>query len=964
MFTVRFLIGALFAACFCLGNYDNALASHNFSAPELKPVSGSYKIAKSTFLPDADGDLGLSGHSISKYDHNYGDNCAGYNLEACPDGGICSSCPFNLTKKKLVSCKSGFEKSGSSCKASSCGAINSSYKDSIPTNQICTKFTEDGKTCYKDCKDVDCSGYPLTNCTTTVANSTGLTICPDCESANANCSPKKCKITACNTGYKLNADETACVEKDDTCPTGYYKTCETGTIGDPVQTEKGTNCYQCKALDDNCPSGYTKQSCINGYSATATTEAGSTCYLCKSRTPVCSGCALNTAVCNGKENTKKIVNEFGSEAFVASACNQFYVGSSSDANFGKGKWYLPSIGEWMDVYGYNVDEITDGIGKSGYNGNNLEAINTALDTLIGMGVEASVLRNECYLSSSEYDKHASWVINIGSGYRTFNSRMGNGVCYARSFLLLENKFSASVPTVGNVIYTDLTFDTADNYNDSKTAAGIVTWVSENGKSVKIINLKDLTFSDYGSAGNFDPNNPYGGSVMTTSHTSSLLDGTETSVVNFVDATLLAAIQGNCEGRPCEICSEEEEWFVQNGYDMSEGTCIYTDEDELNFCIGPQCSETEYPYEYDCVKGCYLAPKHNKWAETRACLENNTAPCPEGDENCSRNNFFCYYLLDCNNYSDEYYSCTEQDSDYYVTSVKIAGDFEKFTCPEYHYCNASNWYNPTCEIAGDFNESLKTLVNAACPNISSGADARLVVFYKDANNADVENLLKRLNILDDAYGSDFGILSLAYTNGTTEIEDKKVCYNPNCETSYQGSTSICLYDQMYYRYVYTYTQPIGDSLCKMNHCDIKLYDEVSDLASAYGVDEETAAIINSVMSNKISETAPFRIYLWRTDNDTFAEDTYQTNCGNTECFDIAKVYLGKSGACSKSADFIRNIQGNGHVTSTCADYLIRYTHKMYYNPDTLSNHSSNSDWNACVTRLTEGKSSCYDPTGDR
>ena len=250
MIIVRCLFLMLFVTCFygsdalAAGN-SAPLASHNFFTPELKPSPDSFKLAKSTFLPETYDDLGLSGRHNTKYDFNKND-CSAYSLSSCPKGATCSKCPFG-NRYKLNSCQDGWRISGNSCIAASCSALNSNYKSAIPDNQICTKVTEGGLTCYKDCRAVACDGYKI-NCDNGVSGSniTSSALCPDCMNDNAKCSPKLCKITACATNYKTNADNTACVEKDDTCPNGYYKTCETSTIGDPKYTERGTACYQCK----------------------------------------------------------------------------------------------------------------------------------------------------------------------------------------------------------------------------------------------------------------------------------------------------------------------------------------------------------------------------------------------------------------------------------------------------------------------------------------------------------------------------------------------------------------------------------------------------------------------------------------------------------------------------------------------------------------------------------------------
>ena len=257
MIIVRCLFLMLFATCFHGSNalaadFAAPLASHNFFTPELKPSSDAFKTAKLIWLPDSFEDLGLSGHSSTKYDLNKND-CSAYPLASCPSNGKCTKCPVGAGWK-LQSCNSGFALTNGKCLASSCQGINSSYKTEIPTGQVCTKVTQGGLTCYKDCRNVSCSGYTLNCDTFNVPYSASKTTCPDCESANANCSPKLCKVGSCQTGYKIANNGTSCVALDDTCPNGYYKSCETGTQGDPEYTEKGTACYQCKP-NTRCPSG-------------------------------------------------------------------------------------------------------------------------------------------------------------------------------------------------------------------------------------------------------------------------------------------------------------------------------------------------------------------------------------------------------------------------------------------------------------------------------------------------------------------------------------------------------------------------------------------------------------------------------------------------------------------------------------------------------------------------------------
>lgn len=239
------------ATSFCCCGYFNGVAAETgtlrLQAENLSQTAASYQIAKSVFLPDTKDDLGFSGRDSSSGDYNRGDPCLNYPINgSCPDHGRCSKCP-TANKWRLDSCASGYNISGNTCVPANCSVINSGYKDEIPADNICTQTTESGLTCYKDCKSVSCSGYTL-DCSTVSGLSyvSAYKECPDCQNANSNCSPRKCKITECSNNKKVNDAGTACVDKDDTCPNGYYKSCETGTQGDPEYTEAGTACYQCK----------------------------------------------------------------------------------------------------------------------------------------------------------------------------------------------------------------------------------------------------------------------------------------------------------------------------------------------------------------------------------------------------------------------------------------------------------------------------------------------------------------------------------------------------------------------------------------------------------------------------------------------------------------------------------------------------------------------------------------------
>ena len=125
----------------------------------------------------------------------------------------------------------------------------------------------------------------------------------------------------------------------------------------------------------------------------------------------------NTSLFDGKANTQAMIDQIGADALAATAANQFYAPGTSknDANFGQGQWYLPAIGELMEMYGIDAANMTDGYGTTGANGENKTAINDALTTLKGLGVDCATLTNGFYWSSSEYYNTSSWEFNMSSG---------------------------------------------------------------------------------------------------------------------------------------------------------------------------------------------------------------------------------------------------------------------------------------------------------------------------------------------------------------------------------------------------------------------------------------------------------------------------------------------------------------------------------------------------------------------
>ena len=262
----------LFSLC-SAGNELSAKENFNSElflskAESLSTSVNSFQLAKATFLPDTKDDLGFSGRDAASSGYGQGDVCKDYPLSQCPANGTCSSCVTNFNRKKLTGCKSGYKISGNACVPSTCATLNSGYAASMPSNSVCIKVSQYGLTCYSNCRNISCGSYPV-NCPAEMtgdsytANGITYQSCPDCPASTSSssttvysCTTRKCKITSCPSTQKLNSAGTACINKDDTCPTNYYKSCETGTQGDPKYTELGTACYQCKPKEPETCKAY------------------------------------------------------------------------------------------------------------------------------------------------------------------------------------------------------------------------------------------------------------------------------------------------------------------------------------------------------------------------------------------------------------------------------------------------------------------------------------------------------------------------------------------------------------------------------------------------------------------------------------------------------------------------------------------------------------------------------------
>ncbi|MBQ8630890.1 MAG: hypothetical protein IJ479_04130 [Alphaproteobacteria bacterium] len=266
-----------------------------------------------------------------------------------------------------------------------------------------------------------------------------------------------------------------------------------------------------------------------------------------------------SALFDGEANTKAIVDSLGKDGSAANAAFQFYPPevAKGDADFGAGTWYLPSIGELMEMYGFDFDKMTSmWDSTTGANRTNLNAINKTLTALGG-----EVIGNKYYWSSTEDSNTGSWHLSMGSGVRLDYGKFSGH--YVRCFQLLENCFSpfnssagasgaggvsggGAAPKIGDVMYSDKTWSSSDNIDPGKKAVGVVVGVGNDG-SVKIVNLKDLRFNSATATDNFNPANPYSGASETTrwSTGKNMYKDVE-GVENFADLEALLALNPNIQ----------------------------------------------------------------------------------------------------------------------------------------------------------------------------------------------------------------------------------------------------------------------------------------------------------------------------------------------------------------------------------------------------------------------------------
>ena len=363
----------------------------------------------------------------------------------------------------------------------------------------------------------------------------------------------------------------------DSC-NGYYSTC--GTCGSQY-VYTSSNCRSPKVLGgERCGSYYTTCSCPSSYNQdcgsysgvgtacdgkyqSCSSECSSGYDFDSSNCPspmtlsgdICGGkykkCFANSCdvLYDGKAYTQAAVAQLGNKALAAYAATQFYTPgvAANDPNFGQGQWYLPSIGEAMEMNGINYNNIgTDKLrwSSNGATKANWTLVAAAFSTLNNKGVDCFMPNLATYYwTSSESQPSVAYNVAFESGYREYYGLKNNRLHSVMPIVKLHNVLASGFK-VGDVVYSDLSYGSASNYNANKTLVGVITWVSSDGKTALVMNKNILHFNGNG-VGNFDPAAPYTGSNTMIHWATDSADITAIPNVTWVNNISVCGMTASC-----------------------------------------------------------------------------------------------------------------------------------------------------------------------------------------------------------------------------------------------------------------------------------------------------------------------------------------------------------------------------------------------------------------------------------
>lgn len=190
---------------------------------------------------------------------------------------------------------------------------------------------------------------------------------------------------------------------------------------------------------------------------------------------------------DGKGNTAIILaNDSGAESVILATNYTAYEGDT-------GEWYMPSIGELMQVFNIDINEMdNDYISTSGVDLAHRDMINNAIEKAGGTALKGS------YWSSNEFNGPHNASLNLTTGYRDYSYKTSSKL-NVRSFQIIEDCYDPvktpanDAPKVGYIMYKDGTYSSAEKHNsaDNDKAIGVITNVSGTG-DVTIIALHNAS----------------------------------------------------------------------------------------------------------------------------------------------------------------------------------------------------------------------------------------------------------------------------------------------------------------------------------------------------------------------------------------------------------------------------------------------------------------------------------------
>ena len=148
---------------------------------------------------------------------------------------------------------------------------------------------------------------------------------------------------------------------------------------------------------------------------------------------------MDEAAYNGKEATKRLSEITKSDCSYntgtrnyegsclsapAQAAVEFYPDASvsSNADYGKGAWWLPAVGELAMIHGLDPAGVTSGHSSKGATGDTIELVNYTLQQLFDKGIKAAPIEPSPYWSSTQYSLSSAYMVSMYDGKRSTSAK--------------------------------------------------------------------------------------------------------------------------------------------------------------------------------------------------------------------------------------------------------------------------------------------------------------------------------------------------------------------------------------------------------------------------------------------------------------------------------------------------------------------------------------------------------------